>query len=225
MKRERIVIVLLESIFLLAIGWSILFPKSAISADGGNTDTENATVINAITDEREIELTYFMSGRELEGIMLYFLIDGSADEGKIICEIYDTEKKKATERLEISELKAVKQNSESNSGVTQQIVGTRILFPEEAKNFEGTMRLVLKGDGIPRGTRISLYANSKMNTGLKAFSGGVAYNKAPLYQVLIYKKEYRYTWDILVLCAIFNTVIFLKKEKSSYGKNGKKKDH
>ena len=206
-NRKRFFLIVTEGILLLLLLLSIIFPSSVMSAIGGNTDTADINLLNSITDRRQIELFVTNVEKNVEGIMLYFKITGEASEGKIICDIYGNgEEPYATEEISLNEL-GLKESGE-------EIRGNRIIFSSKTKHkdIEGNMRIVLRGEDIPLNTQVSLYGNHEENTSIRALSKGMFYNSFPLYQFLIQKKEYRYTWDCLLLFIFFNAVFFLKKE-------------
>lgn len=204
-NKKRFFLIVTEGILLILLLLSIIFPSSVISAVGGNTDTAEINLLNSITDRRQIELFVTNVEKNVEGIMLYFKITGEASEGKIICDIYGNEEEPyATEEISLNEL-GLKENGE-------EIKGNRIMFSSKTKDIEENMRIVLRGENIPLNTQVSLYGNHEENTSIRALSKGMFYNSFPLYQFLIQKKEYRYTWDCLLLFIFFNTVVFLKKE-------------
>ena len=155
-----------------------------------------SSVVSAVAGNTDTE--------NVKGIMLYFRITGEREQGKIICDIYQNGKKAESKEIELKEL-----DSPDNDG---KLEGSKILFSTEEEELKDNIQIILHGSEIPSNTRVSLYGNSCTDTSIKAMSKGIYYNESPLYQILTEKKEYRYTWDCLLLFVFFNTVVFLKKE-------------
>ena len=203
-KKKKIFLILTESTLMFLIFLSLIFPSSVVSAVAGNTDTEEIELVNSITNHREIELFISNLGENVKGIMLYFRITGEREQGKIICDIYQNGKKAESKEIELKEL-----DSPDNDG---KLEGSKILFSTEEEELKDNIQIILHGSEILSNTRVSLYGNSCTDTSIKAMSKGIYYNESPLYQILTEKKEYRYTWECLLLFVFFNTVVFLKKE-------------
>lgn len=203
---------ILNVLCFFALILSVIFTSSEKAVSQYNTDADKIIELLPISDNSSIELRCVLEPGKLKGIMLYF---------NAYTEETDIESIESNGYIEYIIETQSGDLLYSDSIYVEQIVRENIpgiltsteLITDIVLEKKEVLKITLNGVDMPNGVKVELLGNSKRNNTLVAIKNGIKYPDFPLFQIEIEGKEYKYTWDILLIWSILFVFSVLIREK------------
>lgn len=91
------------------------------------------------------------------------------------------------------------------------LTGTELKFDMPVCKGQ-VLRILLSGDNLEKNTKVTVLGNKNSDSELVVVRDGIKYPNYPLYQMESGTKEFRYTWDLVLVFFIVLSIMILSKE-------------